>query len=89
MYKEKLETYFFVFLTARRFQKGIGSASNTKVERNYKSIYTSSITHPRKTEYAIQTKETMQIEQKVIVLRTKEYCTYCVKNKGGWGYQCI
>ena len=23
----------------------------------------------------------MQREQKVIVLRTKEYCTYCVKNK--------
>ena len=25
----------------------------------------------------------MQIEQKAIVLRTKEYCIYCVKNKGG------
>ena len=71
MYKEKLETYFFVFLTARRFQKGIGSASNTKVERNYKSIYTRRSTHPRNTEHAIETKETMQIEQKVIVLRTK------------------
>ena len=40
-------------------------------------------THPRKTEYEIETKETMQREQKVIVLRTEGYCTYCVKNKGG------
>ena len=35
MYKEKLATYFFVFLTARRFQNGMGSASNTKIARNY------------------------------------------------------
>ena len=39
-------------------------------------------TLPRKTEYEIETKETMQREQRVIVLRTKEYCMYCVKNKG-------
>ena len=41
------------------------------------------LSRPRKTEYEIETKETMQREQKVIVLRTKEYCTYCVKNEGG------
>ena len=41
-----------------------------------------SSTRPRKTEYEIETKETMQREQKVIVLRTKESCMYCVKNKG-------
>ena len=41
-----------------------------------------SSTSPRKTEYEIETKETMQREEKVIVLRTKEYCTYCVENKG-------
>ena len=39
-------------------------------------------TCPPKTEYEIETKETMQREQKVIVLSTKEYCMYCVKNKG-------
>ena len=33
------------------------------------------------TEYEIETKETMEREQKVIVLRTKEYCTHCVTNK--------
>ena len=42
-------------------------------------------TRPRKTEYEIETKETMQREQKGIVLRTKEYCMYCVQNKGGRG----
>ena len=42
------------------------------------------------TEYEIETKETMQREQKVIVLRTKEYCTHCVTNKeGGISYHCV
>ena len=38
-------------------------------------------TDPKKTEYEKETKETMETEQKVIVLRT-EYCTDCGKNKG-------
>ena len=39
-------------------------------------------TDPKKTEYEKETKETMETEQKVIVLRTIEYCTDCGKNKG-------
>ena len=39
-------------------------------------------TDPKKTEYEKETKETMETEQKVIVLRTIEYCTVCGKNKG-------
>ena len=41
MYKEKLETYVFAFLDVRGFQKCIGIASNKKIERNYKSVYSS------------------------------------------------
>ena len=38
-------------------------------------------TDPKKTEYEKETKETIGTEQKVIVSRTKEYCTHCVRNK--------
>ena len=39
------------------------------------------IFHPQKTEYEIETKETMQREQKVIVLRTMAYCNVLCGDK--------
>ena len=39
------------------------------------------IFHPQKTEYEIETKETMQREQKVIVLRTMAYCNVLCEDK--------
>ena len=39
------------------------------------------IFHPPKTEYEIETKETMKTEQKAIVLGTKEYIKYCNLDK--------
>ena len=39
------------------------------------------IFHPPKTEYEIETKETMKTEQKVIVLGTKDYIKYCNLDK--------
>ena len=39
------------------------------------------ISHPPKTEYEIETKETMQREQKVIVLRTMAYCNVLCGDK--------
>ena len=39
------------------------------------------IFHPPKTEYEIETKETMQREQKVIVLRTMAYCNVLCEDK--------
>ena len=37
--------------------------------------------HPPKTEYEIETKETMQEEQKVIVLTTMSYCNVLCEDK--------
>ena len=37
--------------------------------------------HPRKTEYEIETKETMLREQKVIVLKTMSYCNVLCEQK--------
>ena len=39
------------------------------------------IFHPPKTEYEIETKETMQREQKVIVLKTMSYCDGLCEDK--------
>ena len=39
------------------------------------------IFHPPKTEYEIETKETMQREQKVIVLKTMSYCNVLCEDK--------